>query len=474
MQYELSVFACNKTTLMKIKTLFIAISFIFISTAYPQQGFVHQQSEGYVVPTDEKVLQKLDRWQDLKFGVLFHWGLYSVPGMVESWSICSEDVDWIPRDSTMTYSDYKKWYWDLKDQFNPTDFDPDQWATVMEKAGMKYAIFTTKHHDGFNMFDTRETDFSIANGPFKNHPKADVAKFVFEAFRKKNFMIGAYFSKPDWHNQNYWWDYYATPNRSVNYKIERHPQRWENFKKFTYNQLNEITSNYGDMDILWLDGGWVAPPRQDIDMDHIAGMVRRNQPGILIVDRTVKGKHENYQTPERSIPDEPLPYPWESCIPLSNDWGWVPNAPYKSAQKVINTLIEITAKGGCLLLGVGPTAQGLIEQPVAERLKKVGEWLEVNGEGIYNTRTTPIYKSENTWFTAGKDNKHLYAIYALPENEKLPSTIEWEGNSPAKGARMTLLQNNKRVKWRSDGTKTTVFLPKNLKQESLILSFNVN
>ena len=146
---------------MKIKTLSTVLSFIFISTASPQQGFVHQQSEGYVVPTDEKVLQKLDRWQDLKFGVLFHWGLYSVPGIVESWSICSEDVDWIPRDSTMTYSDYKKWYWDLKDQFNPTDFDPDQWATVMEKAGMKYAIFTTKHHDGFNMFDTKQSEYKI-------------------------------------------------------------------------------------------------------------------------------------------------------------------------------------------------------------------------------------------------------------------------------------------------------------------------
>jgi alpha-L-fucosidase len=273
------------------------------------------------MPTDEKVLQQLDRWQDLKFGVLFHWGLYSLPGIVESWSICSEDVDWIPRDSTIAYTDYKKWYWGLKDQFNPVDFDPDQWADVMERAGMKYAIFTTKHHDGFNMFDTKESDFSIAHGPFKDHPKADVARYVFESFRKKDFMIGAYFSKPDWHSQYYWWDYYATPNRHVNYQIERHPQRWEKFKEFTFNQLNEITSRYGDIDILWLDGGWVAPPRQDIDMERIANSVRRNQPGILIVDRTIKGKYENYQTPERSIPDAQLPFPWESCIPLSNDWG---------------------------------------------------------------------------------------------------------------------------------------------------------
>ena len=195
---------------------------------------------------------------------------------------------------------------------------------------------------------------------------------------------------------------------------------------------------------------------------------------MLIVDRTIKGKYENYQTPERSVPDEQLPFPWESCITLSNDWGWVPNAPYKSAQRVINTLIEITAKGGCLLLGVGPTAQGLIEQAVIDRLEKVGEWLRVNGKGIYNTRPTSNYKSGNAWFTADKNKKDLYAIYALPENEKLPATIEWEGNTPAKGTKMTLLQNNKRVKWRSDGTKTTVFLPKNLKQESLILSFNVN
>ena len=209
-------------------------------------------------------------------------------------------------------------------------------------------------------------------------------------------------------------------------------------------------------------------------MERIANSVRRNQPGILIVDRTIKGKYENYQTPERSIPDAQLPFPWESCIPLSNDWGWVPNAPYKSAQQVINTLIEITAKGGCLLLGVGPTAEGLIEQPVVERLEKVGAWLRVNGEGVYNTRSTALYNSDNVWFTASKDQKTLYALYTLPENEYLPAVIEWEGNRPAKGSPMRLLQNNKRLKWRTQGNKTTVYLPKNIKQESLVLTFNLD
>lgn len=351
---------------MKRNIIFLLFSIYVVFRLIAQQGFVHESSHGYVPPHEPEVIQKLDQWQDLKFGVLFHWGLYSIPGIVESWSICSEDVEWISRDTTMTYEEYKKWYWGLKDEFNPIDFDPDQWASVMDKAGMKYAIFTTKHHDGFNMFDTQQTDFSIANGPFKDNPKADVAKHVFDSFRKKDFMIGAYFSKPDWHTQYYWWDRFATPNRSVNYKIERHPERWENFKKFTYNQLDEITSNYGNIDILWLDGGWIAAPRQDIDMDNIAQKVRENQPGILIVDRTIQGKHENYQTPERSIPDKQLPHPWESCITLSNDWGWVPDAPYKSPQNVINMLAEITAKGGCLLLGVEPTAQGIIEQPAVE------------------------------------------------------------------------------------------------------------
>ncbi|MDE5920323.1 MAG: alpha-L-fucosidase, partial [Paramuribaculum sp.] len=134
------------------------------ATAQAQQvqGFVHQQSDasGYEWPTDTAVLNKLNQWRDLKFGVLFHWGLYSVPGIVESWSICSEDVDWISRKGDMPYDEYKKWYWSLADSLNPVKFDPSQWADIMTDAGMRYAIFTTKHHDGFCMFDTDSTDFS--------------------------------------------------------------------------------------------------------------------------------------------------------------------------------------------------------------------------------------------------------------------------------------------------------------------------
>ena len=457
---------------MSKKKILTIIGILFTTLIYSQQGFVHEQSQGYVWPEEENVLEKLDEWQDQKFGVLFHWGLYSVPGIVESWSICSEDVDWIPRDSTMSYVDYKKWYWGLSDKFNPVNFNPNQWSDVMEKAGMKYAIFTTKHHDGFNMFDTKQTDFSIANGPFKNHPKADVAKYVFEAFREKNFMVGAYFSKPDWHSQYYWWDYFATPNRNVNYKIERHPERWEKFKNFTYNQIEELMSNYGELDILWLDGGWVAPGRQDIDMDRIATMTRQHQSDIMIVDRTIRGKYENYQTPERSVPEEQLPIPWESCIPLSSDWGWIPDAKFKTPAEVIALLIEVTAKGGNLLLGVGPTPDGIIQPEVEAILSEVGSWLKNNGKGIYNTRITENYNSNDVWFTADKDQKTIYALYIPSEETNYPSYIEWEGNNPIKGAKVTLLQNGKRVKWETKNNKTRITLPKIKNNANLPMVFS--
>ncbi len=437
----------------------------------PVQGFVHEQSsaDGYVWPTDQAVLDKLDKWQDQKFGVLFHWGLYSVPGIVESWSICSEDVDWIGRKVNLPYDEYKKWYFNLKDSLNPVDFNPEQWADIMDRAGMKYMVFTTKHHDGFCTFDSKLTDFTVAKGPFASNPRKNVAKEVFNAFRDKDFMIGCYFSKPDWHCEWFWNPYFATPNRRINYKKERHPDWWKNYQDFTAGQLGELLGgDYGKFDILWLDGGWITG--DDIKLDSILADARGSRhPGLISVDRAIKGRNENYQTPERGIPATQLNYPWESCITLSNDWGWVPNAPFKSPTKVLGLLSEITAKGGCLLLGVGPTAQGLIQPEVEERLTVIGDWLGKNGEAIYSTRTTPLYNDGSVWFTANKDGKTLYAIYALPENEKLPATIEWSGNIPT--GKMTLLDGNRKVSYSVKDGKVTVKLPKGLPDMPVALKF---
>lgn len=454
----------------KLMMLGLALSAGFTTQMQAQeaQSFVHQQSntEDYVWPTDPQVLTKLKHWQDQKFGVLMHWGLYSVPGIVESWSICSED--WIVRERKPTYEEDKAWYWSQKDSLNPVNFDPSKWADVMKKAGMKYMIFTTKHHDGFCMFDTKYTDFSIAHGPFGKDPRHNIAKEVFNAYRNKGFMIGCYFSKPDWHSKWFWNPYYATPNRRINYKKKKHPDWWQNYRKFTQNQLNELTTDYGNIDILWLDGGWITG--DEIGLDTILVDARKRNPGMISVDRTIRGKNENYQTPEQGIPAKQLDIPWESCITLSHAWGWTPNAKFKSPNKVIGILSEIVAKGGCLALGVGPKADGTLQPEVVNTLLKIGSWLNKNGQAIYSTVNAAHYNDGKVWFTADKNGKTIYAIYALEDGEKTPKTITWTENKP-KG-KLVLLQNGKSVKYTVKGNQVTVTLPSGLKNEPLAFKFN--
>ncbi|MFT3935521.1 MAG: alpha-L-fucosidase [Chitinophagaceae bacterium] len=469
---------------------------LFINTSQflSAQGDIHPQSKEYEWPTDTLVRAKLEQWRDQKFGMIIHYGLYAVPGMIESWALCSED--WITRDSTSDYGDFKKWYWGLKKDFNPVNFNPEQWASVAKQAGMRYVVFTTKHHDGFCMFDTKQTDFKITNGPFASNPRADIAKYVFDAFRKEGFMIGAYFSKPDWHSENFWWPMYATPDRNVNYDIRKFPWRWNKFKQYTYNQIQELMTGYGKMDILWLDGGWVRPLEtvtdevrawgaaippfsQEVDMPKIASMARKEQPGLLIVDRTVHGPYENYQTPEQTIPKEKQDHPWESCITLGGAWGYVPNEHLKSSATIIHKLIEVVAKGGSLLLGVGPKADGTLQEAEIPRLQEIGAWLAVNGNAIYNTRTTDKYIDGNVYFTQSKDGKTLYALALIPENTAITTTIEWSGNIPAKGSKMKLLQTGATVKWTVENGKVKVTIPSALLQSktmvpALAFSFNAS
>mgnify|MGYP002624072141 CR=1 FL=1 len=447
---------------------FLAALCLAATAAWPQDSFVHKPSDGYQWPDDPQVRESLARWQDLKFGVLIHWGLYSVPGVVESWNLCNED--WIVRPEGSTYEGYKQWYWGLAKEFNPQRFDPSQWASVFADAGMKYMVFTTKHHDGFCLFDSQYTDFSLAKaGPFADDPRRDVARHVFDAFRAKGFLAGAYFSKPDWHCPWFWNPYYATPDRHINYKVDMHPDWWENYVAFTRGQLRELTGGrYGRLDILWLDGGWIRGDQ--VGLDEILVDARRVSPGLISVDRTIQGPNENYQTPEQSVPERQIAHPWESCVSLGNDWGWTPDPHYKSARRIIGLLAEITAKGGCLLLGVGPNADGLIEEKAAVILREIGGWLRRCGEAIYATAVTERYQDGNLWFTSSKDGKTQYAVYALPDGETLPQTLSWKGDPPV--GKVTILNNGEKVKAQTAGDgRITVRLPKGMTGEPVALKW---
>ena len=221
------------------------------------------EDERYVQETDSLVLEKLNQWQDIKFGLLMHWGAYSQWGIVESWSLCPEEYGWCKRtkgSNPRDYNTYKEEYKALKTTFNPVKFNPEKWATAAREAGMKYVVFTTKHHDGFTMFDSKYTDYKVTDSgcAFSSNPRANITKEIFNAFRAEGLWAGAYFSKPDWDVKSYWDPYFPPRDRNVNYEPEAYPEKWAEYVDFTHNQIMELMTDYGKIDILWLDGGWVA------------------------------------------------------------------------------------------------------------------------------------------------------------------------------------------------------------------------
>jgi alpha-L-fucosidase len=428
-----------------------------------------QQDSSKDIETDPLVLKKLEWFQDMKFGLLMHWGTYSQWGIVESWSLCPEDEGWCERRGkyASNYFEYKSVYENLKSTFNPARFEPEKWAAAAQDAGMKYVIFTTKHHDGFCMFDTKQTDYKITDKdcPFSSNPRSNVAKEIFNAFRDKGFGVGTYFSKPDWHSPDYWWPYFPPLDRHVNYDIKKYPERWESFKKYTYNQIQELMSDYGKIDILWLDGGWVNPKEkgQDVDMPKIASMARSLQPGLIVVDRAVPGRYENYRTPEQQIPEKPLDYVWETCMTMATSWSYVPNDTYKPTSKIIQMLVDIVAKGGNYLLNIGPSPEGEFSPDAYNRLKEIGGWMKINGSAIYSTRPIAPYKENTVCFTHAPDGS-INAIYLAKENENNPpETISISSFVPKAGSTVTMLGVAEPMKWEKAGTGFILHVPESVR-----------
>jgi len=419
-------------------------------------------------PEDARLQKRLEWFQDQRFGLFMHWGIYSNLGCIESWPMSWADREW-SNPSVKTYEEmveFRKKYRSQIYNFTPTQFDPEQWAQVAKHAGMKYVVFTTKHHDGFCMYDTKLSDFRITSPrcPFSKSPRADVAKEVFNAFRKEGFGIGAYFSKPDWQNEGYWDPDRPAMDRNPNYDVFKEPERWENFVRFTHGQVNEICSNYGPLDILWLDGGQVQKAnRQDIRMDQLVAAARKLQPNLIVVDRTAGGKHENYRTPEQEVPDKPLPYVWESCITMGTHWSFKPNDNYKSTRQLIHLLVDVVAKGGNLLLNIGPQPDGQLPPEAVKRLNEIGDWMAINAKAIHSTRAIEPYKEGRVALTRKGDI--VYAIYLAADGEDgPPARIELSKIRPRDGASVTMLGSDEKLTWKPVGEGFVLDIPGKLNQ----------
>jgi alpha-L-fucosidase len=462
------------------------INSLFVLLIISQLNTAAQETEGRYVPeTDPLVLEKLEKWQDLKFGLLMHWGTYSQWGIVESWSICAEDEGWCVR-KTPDYTQYKKDYENLQTTFNPVQFDPARWAKAAKNAGMKYVIFTTKHHDGFSMFDSKLTDYKVTGEktPFHTNPGANVAKEIFNAFRAEGLWAGAYFSKPDWHNENYWWPNFATPDRNVNYDVKKYPERWENFVQFTQGQIMELLGGgYGKIDILWLDGGWVQKmsgeevmkeitspdykftriQNQDIRMDELVAKAREKQPGLIVVDRAVHGKNQNYLTPENRVPEKALSYPWESCMIAGGSWSWLPGAKYISAKSAVQLLVDIVAKGGNLLLNIAPGPEGQWHNEAYRLLEDIGKWMNVNSEAIYGTRALSPFKEGKVCISKKGENT-IYIYYLADEGETMPAQISMSSFSLPAGAKVKMLGTNTSLKLAKTDKGFKIIIPEKIRK----------
>ena len=377
----------------------------------------------WVEPSDPVLTEQLEWFKDQKIGFMMHWGPYSQLGLVESWALSDKDADW-SREDIDWESDmevFKQQYFDLNKTFNPIRFQPDEWADLAKEGGFKYFLFTTKHHDGFCMWDTKTTDYKITDpsSPFHTHKYADIVKHAFDAFRAKGLPIAAYYSKADWHTETYWkpgTENGTETSRGPSYDPTEHPDLWEEFVQFSHEQMMELLTDYGRVEVLWLDAGWVsAKNNQDIRLGELVEKAREKQPWLLSADRLIGGPYENIITPEQAVPEKPMDVPWESCITMGTAFSFRYEDDYKPTRELIHLLIEVIAKGGNLALNVAAQPDGRLPRTAITRMKEMGAWLKVHGEAVYGTRMCAPYFNENVGFTYKDDTTYCFYMYETAE-----------------------------------------------------------
>ena len=364
-----------------------AILIAWLSVAQTQE----MRTRDYVQESTDARDTRMSWWRDARFGLFIHWGLYSLPA--GEWKGSTNHAEWIRTTAQVALEEYDKFV----SRFNPIKFNADEWVRMAKDAGMKYIVITSKHHDGFCLFDSKHTDFDIMSTPFKR----DILRELADACHKEGLKICWYHSIMDWHHPDY------LPRREWEKDRSAQGADFDRYVEHMKNQLKELLTNYGEIGVLWFDGEWEATWNSKYGRD-LYNYVRSLQPTIIINNRVGAGRSGmegftkggefagDFGTPEQEIPATGLPgVNWETCMTMNDHWGYNKHDNnWKSTEDLIRKLADIASKGGNFLLNVGPTSEGLFPQASVDRLREIGQWMKVNGESIYGTTASPFESLE--------------------------------------------------------------------------------
>ena len=345
---------------------------------------------GGVTPPQESKAQhdtRMQWWREARFGLFIHWGLYAIPA--GEWGGKSTHGEWVRTTAQIPLTEYDKFV----GQFNPVKFNADEWVRMARDAGMRYIVITSKHHDGFCLFDSKFTDFDVMSTPLRR----DILKELAEACRKHGIKLCFYHSIMDWHHPDY------LPRRDWEKDRPAAGADFDRYVEHMKKQLKELVTNYGEVGVLWFDGEWESTWNTKYGRE-LYSYVRSLQPSILINNRVGAGRSGmegftkegefagDFGTPEQQIPATGLPgVDWETCMTMNDHWGYNKNDQHwKSTAALVRMLADIASKGGNFLLNVGPTAEGAFPQASIDRLREMGQWMKVNSEAIYGTAASPF------------------------------------------------------------------------------------
>lgn len=383
---------------MKRITLLLVLALFTCQQIFAQQKIWNE--------TEQEKTKRLEWWTDARFGMFIHWGIYAQAARHE----------WIKKHERISDEKYQNYF----DVFDPDLFDPIEWAKKAKAAGMKYAVITSKHHDGFCMFESAYTDYNVMNTPYGE----DIIKQWVEAFRAEGLGIGFYYSLIDWHHPDFTIDRVHPQSVSTQEEYDKlNENRDMNvYRQFLKNQVREILTKYGKIDILWLDysyPGKFGKGRDEWGSVELVKMVRELQPDLILNDRAdlkdVQGGWD-FTTPEQfkvqSWPEiDGKKIPWETCQTFSGSWGYYRDEyTWKNNQQLLVLLIESVSKGGNLLLNVGPTARGVFDERANKALQGMGEWMKYNSRSIYECTQAPeeFEAPEHTLLTYNPKTNRLY------------------------------------------------------------------